>query len=115
MMELPDELHDIYLKCHGQELKLVSWLMHHIDDTCSQFGATLELRHDRIDRLTAEVTNLRELASMVWVNSSVANPVGGDYIVASEHLLALRDYVQNRGQMEYTPDDAQFGDGYGGD
>ncbi len=51
--------------------------------------------HERHLTASAEVTNLRELASMVWVNSTINSPQGTDYRVPSDHLLALRDYVRD--------------------
>lgn len=49
---------------------------------------------ERLKELAAEVINLRELASMVWVNSTINSPEGTDYRVPSDHMLALRDYVR---------------------
>jgi len=49
---------------------------------------------EKVRSLYAENRNLRELGSMVWVNSTVNNPSRTDYRVPGEHLLALRDFIQ---------------------
>lgn len=54
-------------------------------------------------QLTTEVTNLRELASMVWVNSTVNSPAGTDYRVPKDHMLAMRDYVQSTASGRESP------------